>query len=137
MTITIKTVVAAPLDVVWRAWTTPDNIMAWNAASEDWHTTAARLDLRVGGTFSYRMAARDGSMGFDFEGVFTQVAAPHLLAFDLGGRAVSVSFTETAHGIVVEEAFEPDPDQPEDLQRDGWQAILDSFARHVAGLTGA
>lgn len=136
MTITIKTTIHAPIDVVWAAWTTPADIMAWNAASEDWHTTRSQVDLRVGGRFSSRMEAKDGSAGFDFEGIYTVVDAPNRLEFDLGGRAVTVSFTQSPACVVVEESFEPEDTHPVDMQRAGWQAILNNFARHVESLAG-
>ena len=133
MAITIEVTVAAPRDEAWRAWTTPADIEQWNAASDDWHCPQAEHDLRPGGRFCYRMAARDGSEAFDYAGTFTRVASPEELGSTLDdGRAVTVTFTNVAAGTLVRETFDPFPGEPEEMQRDGWQAILDRFARHVA-----
>lgn len=131
MKITIETLVRAPLDAVWRAWTTPEDIVQWNTASPDWHTTKAAVDLRVGGIFSSRMEAKDGSMGFDFAGTYTTVAEHRLLEADFGGRALRVEFLPGADGVTVRETFEAEGTHSIDQQRAGWQAILDNFARHV------
>ena len=134
MKITVETTVAAPLEAVWRAWTTPADIVRWNAASDDWHTTTAEVDLRVGGTFSSRMEAKDGSMGFDFEGTYTEIVPQERIAYALGdGRVVVVDFVEEDGGVRVREAFDAEGENPIELQRQGWQAILDRFARHVEG----
>lgn len=137
MKITVETTVRAPLAAVWRAWTTPDDIVRWNAASNDWHTTRAAVDLRVGGAFSSRMEAKDGSAGFDFEGTFTEVEPLRRLAYVMGdGRTCVVEFEEVAAGaadplVRVREVFDAETSNPLELQRQGWQAILDAFARHV------
>ena len=125
--------VAAPLAEVWRAYTTPEDIMRWNAASDDWHTTAATVDLRVGGTFSSRMEAKDGSFGFDFAGEYTQIVPHELIAYRFGDRTASVQFAEGAGGVTVTVTFDPETEHPIEMQRDGWQAILNSFGRHVTG----
>lgn len=130
-TITIDTVVAAPIARVWAAWTTPADIMQWNAASDDWHTTASTVDLRVGGAFSSRMEAKDGSAGFDFAGTYSVVEAPHRLVFGFGDRHVEVTFAEEADGVRVRETFVPEREHPIEMQRAGWQAILDRFKQHV------
>ena len=131
MTITVETLVRAPLAEVWRAYTTPDDIVAWNAASDDWHTTRATVDLRPGGAFLSRMEARDGSFGFDFEGTYSAVEPMRLIAYDFGDRTARVEFTEAEDGVLVHVEFDPEKENPADMQRDGWQAILDSFKRHV------
>ncbi len=132
MKITVETTVRAPLDKVWRAWTTPDDILRWNAASDDWHTTAAAVDLRVGGTFSSRMEAKDGSMGFDFEGTYTEVVPQERIAYAMDdGRTVVVEFAAEEAGVRVREVFDAEATNPMELQRQGWQAILDHFARYV------
>lgn len=132
MKIAIETTVRAPLGAVWRAWTTPDDIERWNAASDDWHTTSANVDLRVGGTFSSRMEAKDGSMGFDFEGTYTDVAADARLAYVMAdGREVVVEFVPQGSAVRVRETFDAEASNPVEMQRDGWQAILDRFARYV------
>lgn len=132
MKTTVETAVKAPLDAVWRAWTTPDDIMRWNAASDDWHTSAAAVDLRVGGAFSSRMEAKDGSMGFDFEGTYTEVVFQERIAYAMDdGRTVDVTFAAEGDAVRVRETFDAESTNPVDLQRQGWQAILDSFARYV------
>ena len=131
MPITIETTIRAPLETVWRCWTTPADILVWNAASDDWHTTAAEVDLRPGGIFRSRMEAKDGSMGFDFEGEYTGVEPLRRITALFGGRALEVTFTETPEGVLVRETFDPETTHPEEMQRQGWQAILDRFARHV------
>ncbi len=132
MKITVETHIAAPIDLVWRAWTTPADIVQWNAASDDWHTTTASVDLREGGTFSSRMEAKDGSMGFDFAGTYTRVVEHSLIACLLGDRELLVEFLPDADGVTVRETFDAEETHSEEQQRAGWQAILDNFARHVA-----
>ena len=132
MKITVSTLVAAPIADVWRAYTSPDDIKAWNAASPDWHTTASTVDLRVGGKFSSRMEAKDGSFGFDFEGQYTTVEAPTLLEYVFGDRTGRVEFAEGPSGVTVTVTFDSESTHSEEQQREGWQAILDNFARHVA-----
>ncbi len=131
MKITVEALVRAPVAEVWRAWTTPDDIVQWNAASDDWHTTAARVDLRAGGTFSSRMEAKDGSMGFDFEGTYTQVVPHERIECSFGDRALQVEFLPAAGGVTVRETFDAEGTHSIEQQRQGWQAILDNFARHV------
>ena len=131
MPITVTATIAAPLAKVWRAYTTPQDIMAWNTASPDWHTTAATVDLRVGGRFSSRMEAKDGSMGFDFAGTYTQVVPQKLIEYSFGDRTGKVEFSEGPQGVTVQVTFDGETENPEEQQRAGWQAILDSFKRHV------
>ncbi|MGE0313343.1 MAG: SRPBCC family protein [Lautropia sp.] len=131
MKITIEATVAAPIDAVWNAWTNPDDIVQWNAASDDWHTTRASVDLREGGRFCSRMEARDGSMGFDFEGTYTRVVPHRLIECALGDRVLLVEFEETGGAVKVRETFDSEPTHSIEQQRQGWQAILDRFARHV------
>jgi len=131
MKITIEATIAAPIEEVWRAWTTPEDIKQWNAASDDWHTTAATVDLRVGGAFSARMEAKDGSFGFDFAGNYTQVVPHQLIECSLGDRGLVVEFVSNASGVTVRETFDADAVHSVEQQRQGWQAILDRFARHV------
>ncbi len=137
MKITVSTLIAAPLTEVWRAYTSPEDIKQWNAASADWHTTAAAVDLRVGGKFSSRMEARDGSFGFDFEGEYTHVDAPHRLEYRFGERGAVVEFSQGAAGVTVTVTFDAETEHPEEAQRAGWQSILDNFARHVLALQSA
>ena len=133
MKITVETTVAAPIEEVWRAWTTPDDIKRWNAASDDWHTMAASVDLRAGGAFTSRMEAKDGSAGFDFAGTYTQVVPHERIECELGGRALVVEFIRAAGGVTVRESFDADESHSVEQQQAGWQAILDRFARHVEG----
>ncbi|HEY0674180.1 MAG TPA: SRPBCC family protein [Longimicrobiales bacterium] len=132
MKITIDTVVKAPLQQVWDAWSNPADIKQWNTAQADWHTTKSAVDLREGGTFSSRMEAKDGSSAFDFEGTYTRVVPHKSIEFRMSdGREVQVGFAERADGVVVTETFETENENPPELQRQGWQAILDNFRRHV------
>lgn len=131
MKITVETKVAAPIAEVWRAYTTPDDIKQWNAASPDWHTTAASVDLRKGGHFSSRMEAKDGSMGFDFAGIYTEIEEPTLIEYSFGDRAARVEFTPASDSVSVRVTFDAETIYPEEQQRGGWQAILDNFARYV------
>ncbi len=131
MEITVETTVAAPVDRVWCAYTTPADIMAWNAASDDWHTTAAQVDLRVGGAFSSRMEAKDGSMGFDFAGTYTKVVESECLEYAFGERKATVLFKPVTEGTLVRVTFEAETIYPEEQQRAGWQPILSNFKRHV------
>ena len=132
MKIAIETSVRAPIEAVWKAWTTPADIVHWNAASDDWHTTRADVDLRVGGVFTSWMEAKDGSMGFDFEGTYTEVVAHQRIAYAMAdGREVVVEFLPQGGAVRVRETFDAEETNPVEMQRDGWQAILDRFARHV------
>ena len=131
MKITVEALVKAPLETVWQAWTTPADIMVWNAASDDWHTTASTVDLRPGGVFSSRMEAKDGSFGFDFAGTYTRIEPLSLIEVQFGDRMMSVAFAETAHGVKVVEVFDAEETNPAEMQRMGWQAILDRFKAHV------
>lgn len=131
MYITIETIVAAPIEQVWHMYTTPEHITRWNAASDDWHTTAATVDLRVGGAFSSRMEAKDGSMGFDFAGTYTNIVTHELIEYSFGDRSAKVEFAYTPEGVRVRVTFESEGVHSIDQQREGWQAILDNFARHV------
>lgn len=131
MKITVETVVHAPIEAVWSAWTTPADIVQWNAASDDWHTVRASVDLREGGAFSSRMEAKDGSMGFDFAGTYTTVVPMSLLEAQFGDRTMRVEFLAHDRQVTVRETFDAETTHSEELQRAGWQAILDNFARHV------
>jgi uncharacterized protein YndB with AHSA1/START domain len=131
MRITVETTVAAPVEEVWRAWTTPDDIKHWNAASDDWYTTAATVDLRVGGAFSSHMEAKDGSLGFGFAGTYTKVVPHHLIEMAFDGRVAAIEFIDKGGSIVVRETFDAEETHPVEQQRQGWQAILSRFARYV------
>jgi uncharacterized protein YndB with AHSA1/START domain len=131
MKITVETIVHAPVEAVWRAWTTPEDIKQWNSASDDWHTTTASVDLRVGGAFSSRMEAKDGSIGFDFAGTYTKVVENQLIESTFGERNLLVTFVPAASGVTVRETFDAESTHSVEQQREGWQAILNNFARHV------
>ena len=133
MEITVETAVAAPISAVWKAYTTPTDIMKWNAASDDWHTTAAEVDLRVGGNFSSRMEARDGSFGFDFAGTYTNIVTNELIEYSFGDRKARVEFIQNPTDISVRVSFDAETTHPIEQQRDGWQAILNRFSQYVQG----
>ncbi|MCK5746366.1 MAG: SRPBCC family protein [Oricola sp.] len=129
--VTVETKIAAPIDKVWTAYTTPDDIKQWNAASNDWHTPSATVDLREGGVFSSRMEARDGSMGFDFEGTYTKIEKHKLIEYDFGDRHASVAFAQDRDQVRVVVEFDAETQHSIAQQREGWQAILDNFKSHV------
>ena len=132
MKITVSAVVVAHVAEVWRAYTTPDDIKIWNTASPDWHTTAAEVDLRVGGKFSSRMEAKDGSFGFDFAGEYKRLIPQQLIEYSFGERSVTVEFSEGSDGVLVKVTFDAESTHPEEQQRSGWQAILDNFAKYIS-----
>ena len=133
MKVTIETQVQGELEKVWNAYNNPEDIKQWNAASDDWHTTHSTVDLREGGEFVSRMEARDGSMGFDFGGTYTRVEPMRVVEYRLGdGREATVEFTERDGGVLVKVTFDAESQNSPELQRAGWQAILDNFGRHVA-----
>jgi uncharacterized protein YndB with AHSA1/START domain len=135
MKIAVETTVKAGVKRVWDLWTLPRHITQWNQASDDWHTTRAENDLRPGGKFSYRMEARDGSAGFDFRGVYEKIEPTTLITSTLGdGRKVSVSFMRWGDDTVISETFEAEKTNQPELQRRGWQAILDNFKKYAEGL---
>jgi uncharacterized protein YndB with AHSA1/START domain len=134
MKITVEVLVNAPIAKVWDAYTTPEDIKQWNAASEDWHTTQSTVDLRVGGAFTSRMEAKDGSFGFDFAGTYTKIVPHQLIEYTFGDRAGAVEFVPDANGVTVRSTFDAETENPAEQQRQGWQAILNNFARHVEGL---
>jgi uncharacterized protein YndB with AHSA1/START domain len=131
MKITVETSVNAPITKVWDAYVTPDDIIQWNAASDDWHTTKSTVDLRAGGTFSSRMEAKDGSFGFDFAGTYTRIVPHERIEYEFGGRIGMVEFLPSSQGVKVHVTFDAETENPIDMQRQGWQAILNNFARHV------
>lgn len=137
MKITVETTVQAPIAVVWKAYTSPEDIVRWNAASDDWHTTKASVDLRVGGQFSSRMEAKDGSMGFDFAGTYTRVVEHRRIEYSFGDREATVDFDDAADGVHVTVVFDAENTFPIEQQRGGWQAILDRFKRHAESLAVA
>ncbi len=134
VTIALRATVKAPVETVWNSWTSPEHITRWNAASDDWHTPQATNDLRDGGKFTSRMEAKDGSMGFDFWGIHDKVILHEKIESTMGdGRKMTVSFTPVGNGTEVVETFETEDQNSHELQRAGWQAILDSFTRYTEG----
>ena len=132
MKITVETVVNAQPNEVWRVWNNPADIVQWNSPHESWHTTRSAVDLREGGQFSARMEARDGSAGFEFGGTYTRVVTDKAIDFRMSdGREVNVEFVEQAGGVLVRETFDAETENSPEMQRAGWQAILDNFGRHV------
>ena len=129
--ITVETTVAAPIAQVWAAYNSPEAIKQWNAASDDWHTTAATVDLRVGGIFSSRMEAKDGSFGFDFAGTYTKIEPHRLIEYSFGDRRAEVHFADAPGGVKVMVTFDVEETHSLEQQRTGWQAILESFRRYV------
>ena len=131
MKITVETSVAAPIKAVWDAYTTPEDIKQWNAASDDWHTTSASVDLREGGTFSSRMEAKDGSMGFDFAGTYTKIIEHRLIEYSFGDRTAQVVFIPGPTSVEVRVTFDSETTHSIEQQRGGWQAILNNLVRYV------
>lgn len=134
-TITVTTEVKASLSQVWRSWTQPQHITQWNNASDDWHTPAAENDLKKDGKFKYTMAAKDGSVAFDFEGKYAQIIENKLIEYTIAdGRKVKITFEAREDAIKVTEAFEPESENSIELQKGGWQAILDNFKYYTESL---
>lgn len=132
MKISIETTVNATIDKTWSAWTTPSDIVAWNFASDEWCCPNAEIDLVVGKGFNYRMEAKDGSMGFDFGGTFTQVRPNEFIEYALeDGRKISITFEKTENGIRVVETFDAEDENSAEQQKQGWQCILENFKKHV------
>jgi uncharacterized protein YndB with AHSA1/START domain len=131
MKISVEVLVAAPIAKVWESYTSPSDIVKWNFASEDWHTPSATVDLRVGGIFSSRMESKDGTEGFDFEGVYTNIIEHELIEYSFGDRNAKVEFSNEPTGVRVAVTFDAEDMNTADQQRAGWQAILDNFAAHV------
>lgn len=130
--ITVQTVVNAPLEKVWEYWNNPAHISGWAFASDDWEALSPKNDLRAGGKFKTTMAAKDGSESFDFEGTYTNVIENKLIEYTMSdGRKVKVEFSESPEGVKVTETFDPENENPEEVQRGGWQAILDNFRKYA------
>jgi uncharacterized protein YndB with AHSA1/START domain len=130
--ITVETTIKAPVEKVWSYWTNPEHITRWCQASDDWHAPYSENDLKVNGKFKTTMAARDGSASFDFEGIYTQVQLNKLIAYIiLDGRKVTIAFSENDDQTKIVETFETENENSAEVQRDGWQAILDNFRKYV------
>ena len=132
MKMTVATAVNAKLNTVWDVWNNPEDIKQWNAPQDDWHTTTSDVDLREGGKFKARMEAKDGSEGFDFEGVYTRVVPKKIIEYKMSdGREVKVEFIESNGSVIVKETFDTENTYTPEQQRQGWQKIMDNFSRHV------
>jgi uncharacterized protein YndB with AHSA1/START domain len=130
--ITVETTVNAPVEKAWEYWTTPEHVTSWNSPSDDWHTPSASNDLRVGGDFSYRMEARDGSFGFDFGGTYDEVDTHRSIAYTIGdGRKVKIDFLPEGNQTRIVQTFEAENQHPIEVQRGGWQAIMDNYKKHI------
>jgi uncharacterized protein YndB with AHSA1/START domain len=129
--ITVEATINAPVKMVWEFWTEPEHITQWCQASDDWHAPYAENDLRPDGKFKTRMEAKDGSMGFEFEGIYTDVQTYKLIEYVLGdGRKVGIIFTSDDNVTHVSETFDPETVNPVEMQRGGWQAILNNFKNY-------
>lgn len=132
--ITIQTTVNASLDKVWKFWSELEHITKWAFASPEWHSPKAENDLREGGKFSTTMAAKDGSMSFDFGGEYTLVKQNEAINYTMeDGRKAEITFKETPSGVEIIESFDPENQNPEEMQKGGWQAILNNFKDYVEG----
>jgi len=135
MKITVSAIINAPIQKVWNVWTNPDHIYNWNAASDEWYTPHATNDLRVGGTYNYRMEAKDGSMGFNLIGTYTSIIQfqriEHIFEDE---RKITVLFESEGNSTRITESFDAETLNPVELQQQGWQAILNNFARYVESL---
>jgi len=130
--ITVQVSVNVPLEKAWQFWVLPEHIKNWNHASDDWHTTNAKNDLTVGGRFSYRMEAKDGTSGFDFQGTYTKIVDMSEIRITLAdSRKVAVSFKYSSAGTLLTESFDPEEINDTELQRNGWQAILNNYKRYA------
>ncbi len=130
--ITITAHIHADLAHTWSCWTSPEHITKWNYAGDDWHCPSATNDIRTGGKFSSRMEAKDGSFGFDFDGVYDDVIPHQRIRYSMeDGRRVEILFEETASGTKITESFDPESENSVDMQREGWQMILNNFKRHA------
>jgi len=133
--ITVEAIVNAPVEKVWKSWIEPDHIVKWNHASDDWHSPWAKTDFREGGSFSARMEAKDGSMGFDFGGVYDVIKPNEYIEYTIGdGRKVQVTFTKQGNATRVVETFEAENTHPVEFQKGGWQAILDNFKKYTESI---
>ena len=131
-TITVKTVVDAPIEKIWEIWTTPQHITQWNNASPDWHCPKAENNLTVGNKFVYTMASKDGAMSFDFSGIYSEIIPLSKIAYAMeDGRKVIITFEQSGEKIIVTESFDPETIHPHDVQQKGWQSILNNFKAYL------
>ncbi len=132
MSINIEVTVNSSIDKVWETWVTPEHIKIWNSASDDWHTTMAEVELKVGGGFLSRMEAKDSSVGFDFKGVYQKIVPKKLIEYSLeDGREVIVTFEAVENGVKVTETFDAEMENSIEAQKKGWLLILKNFAKYV------
>lgn len=130
--ITVSTLINAPIEKVWKTWTTPEDIENWNTASPDWHCPKAINDLHIGGKFTYTMAAIDESFSFDFEGIYTGISEPKYIEYTiLDGRKVTIHFAKAEIGTTISETFEIEDTHTPEEQRDGWQSILENYKQYI------
>lgn len=130
--ITVKTSVKADIEKVWKYWTRPEHITKWNFASDEWTCPSVQNDLKLNSTFSWRMEAKDKSMGFDFEGTYIEIVDKKLISYKLlDDRKVDIEFTQNGEEVIVSETFDTEGTNSDELQRAGWQAILGNFKKHV------
>jgi uncharacterized protein YndB with AHSA1/START domain len=130
--ITVEAIVKAPVEKVWKYWSDPGHVTKWNQASDDWHSPSGQNDLRKGGKFSFRMEAKDGSMGFDFGGVYDEVIPNEHIAYTMSDdRSVSVDFKSNGDETKITETFDAEETHSIEMQREGWQAILNNFKKYV------
>lgn len=134
--ITITTTINAPIEKVWNAWTKPEHITKWAFASDDWIAPQAKNDVKVGGRFLTRMESKDGKDGFDFTGTYTMVEKNCLIEYDMDdGRHVATEFEEASDGVKITQTFDPEDENPIEMQREGWQSILNNFKKYVEEVT--
>ena len=129
--IKVSTTINTPVEKVWDSYTNPKHIVNWNFADPGWHCPGAENDMRVGGTYKARMEARDGSFGFDFEAVYTEITKGKHFTYEFGGRIATVQFKDEGNQTLVTVSFDPESENPVDLQKAGWQAILDNFKKYT------
>ncbi|MBP2240961.1 uncharacterized protein YndB with AHSA1/START domain [Cytobacillus eiseniae] len=133
--IMVEATIHVPVKKVWEYWTEPIHITKWNHASEDWHTPLAENDLRAGGKFLSRMEAKDGSFGFDFSGIYDEIRINEYIAYTLDdGRKVTITFTSHGNDTIVSEIFDAESENPIEMQKSGWEAIVDNFKRYAESL---
>lgn len=130
--IEVSVTINASPQKIWRLWTQPNHITEWHFANDDWHCPAAENDLRVGGRFNYRMEAKDGSLGFDFVGIYDEIEDQEKITFTLGdGRESTTTFESLGKHTEVTTILDAEPQNPIDFQREGWQTILNNFKTYV------
>lgn len=130
--ITVEATAKAPIEKVWRTWNTPADIIQWNTPDPSWHTPSSENDLNVGGKFKHRMEAKDGSFGFDFEGIYDKVELHKEISYNMAdGRNATTLFTEENGKTTIQTTFDPENENPVEMQQQGWQAILNNFVKYV------